>query len=181
MSDRTSPGIVRPASVADAAAIARIYNQGIADRIATFETRLRDADEIAGQITTLPPNHAMLVAVAGETVIGWAGYGTYRSRPCYRGVGEYSVYVDRQWRGHGVGGQLLEALIDAARERGCWKLLSRIFPTNEASIVLAERLGFRRVGVYRRHAQLDGVWLDVVIVERLIPENQPEGPSAKEA
>jgi len=162
---------IRPAAPADAPAIAAVYNQGIAERIATFETRLRSAEEIAGQIETLPLRHAMLVAEAEGRVVGWAGYGTYRPRECYQGVGEYSVYVGREARGRGVGRRLLEALIDAARQRGMWKLVSRIFPENEASLRVAEQVGFRRVGVYRRHGQLDGVWRDVVIVERLIAEN----------
>ena len=163
---------IRDAAPRDADAIVAIYNQGIEDRIATFETRLRSADEIREQIRNLADGMAMMVAVRDGSVIGWAGYGQYRPRECYHGVGDYSVYVDRAARGIGVGRRLMEALIEAARAKGCWKLVGRIFTVNEPSLTVADRAGFRRVGTYEKHARLDGRWLDVAVVERLIPENQ---------
>lgn len=161
---------IRPALDADAAAIADIYNQGIADRGATFETEPRTPEDIRPRIedTSCLP---LLVAERAGRVLGWAGLSSYRSRACYAGVAEFSIYLDRQARGQGVGRQLLTALIEAARERGYWKLVSRIFPFNTASRSLCRTCGFREVGVYEKHAQLDGQWMDVVIVERLIPEN----------
>lgn len=87
---------------------------------------------------------------------------------------EFSVYVTRGRRGQGVGHIAMEALIAAATDRGFWKLVSRIFPENAASRGLLRRVGFREVGVYRRHARLDGRWRDVIIVERLI------GPAAED-
>ncbi len=165
---------IRPAEPRDADAIVAIYNQGIDERIATFETRLRTREEIRHQIETLARGLAMVVAEDRTgAVVGWAGYGEYRPRECYRGVGDFSVYVDRSARGRGIGLRLLEGLIEAARACGCWKLVGRIFTFNHSSLTVAERAGFRRVGTYERHAQLDGRWLDVAIVERLIPENQP--------
>src|SRR5215468_7263486 len=102
---------------------------------------------------------------------GWAGAGPYRMRECYRGIGEFSIYVRRDWRGRGVGGLLLARLISEAERLGLWKLLSRIFLFNGASRRLCRKHGFREVGVYAKHARLDGRWLDVVIVERLIRNN----------
>jgi phosphinothricin acetyltransferase len=169
----SQPLRIRPAEPRDADAIVAIYNQGITDRVATFETRLRTREEIREQITTLAERLAMVVADEGGTVLGWAGYGQYRPRECYQGIGDYSVYVDRTARGRGIGRRLLDGLIDAARCKGCWKLVGRIFSFNEPSLRIADQAGFRRVGVYERHAQLDGRWLDVTVVERLIPENQP--------
>jgi phosphinothricin acetyltransferase len=95
----------------------------------------------------------------------------YRPRACYAGIGEFSIYLDRAARGRGVGRTLLDALVDEARARGYWKLVSRIFPANAASRALCRACGFREVGTYEKHARLDGEWKDVVIVERLIPEN----------
>src|SRR5438045_8375893 len=92
-------------------------------------------------------------------------------RECYRGIGELSMYVRRDWRGRGVGDLLVVALISEAERLGLWKLLSRIFPFNEASRALCRKHGFREVGIYEKHARLDGRWLDVVIVERLISAN----------
>jgi L-amino acid N-acyltransferase YncA len=160
---------VRPARREDAPAIAEIYNQGIEDRIATFETEPRTAADIASWF-----DHAYaivsVVDSAGE-VAGYAVAHPYADRCCYCGIGEFSVYVRRSHRGRGVGRVAMEALIDAAREAGLWKLLSRVFPENRASLSLMARMGFRDLGTHEKHGKLDGVWRDTVIVERLIPEN----------
>jgi phosphinothricin acetyltransferase len=108
------------------------------------------------------------VAERGGQIVAWATAGPYRSRPAYAGVAEHSVYVARSARGKGAGRVVLEALCAAYAERGFWKIVSRIFPENAASLALHERCGFRVVGVYRRHGQLDGSWRDCVIVERLL-------------
>jgi phosphinothricin acetyltransferase len=158
----------RLAIAADAAAIARIYNEGIADRIATFETEPRTVEQIAAQLRDRGDRFPTIVAEHDGQVIAWASAGPYRSRPAYAGVAEHSVYVGRAARGRGAGRVVLAALCRAYAERGFWKLVSRIFPENVASLVLHERCGFRVVGVYRRHGQLDGAWRDCVIVERLL-------------
>ena len=161
---------IRPAAHDDAAAIAGIYNQGIADRGATFETEPRTPEDIRARLQD-GGRFPLLVAEDAGTVIGWAGLSSYRPRACYAGIAEFSIYLDRAARGRGVGRQLLEALVDASRDCGYWKLVSRIFPFNRASRALCRVCGFREVGVYEKHACLDGQWTDVVIVERLIPEN----------
>jgi phosphinothricin acetyltransferase len=166
--------ILRTAARADAAAIAEIYNQGITDRGATFETTPRTPSDIEARIDD-QDRFPMLVAEENGRVVGWAATGSYRPRACYAGILEVSVYLDRGARGRGIGRRLLEAIIAAARDRGCWKLVSRVFPFNVASRSLCRSCGFREVGTYEKHANLDGRWLDVIIVERLIPENQPDG------
>jgi L-amino acid N-acyltransferase YncA len=158
----------RPASPNDAASIARIYNQGIDDRIATFETRHRTAADIE---EWFDGRHPIVVVESDGEVVAFASTSTYRPRDCYAGVAEYSVYVAREQRGKGAGRAALVALIEAAERAGFWKLVSRIFPNNRASIELALAVGFREVGVYEKHARLDGEWRDVVIVERLIESN----------
>lgn len=161
---------IRVAGVEDAAAIAEIYNQGIEDRIATYETKRRSAEDQQAWLQAIAGRYPAVVAQKGE-IIGWAGAGPYRDRECYRGIGEFSMYVRRDWRRRGVGDLLLAGLISEAERLGLWKLLSRIFPFNEASRALCRKHGFREVGVYEKHASLDGRWLDVVIVERLISAN----------
>jgi L-amino acid N-acyltransferase YncA len=162
---------VRNATVDDAAAIAEIYNQGIEDRVATYETELRSAGEQQAWLREIADRYPAVVAQIDGEIVGWAGAGPYRTRECYRGIGEFSMYVRRDWRGRGVGDLLLANLISEAERLGLWKLVSRIFPFNEASRALCRKHGFREVGVYEKHARLDGRWLDVVIVERLIAEN----------
>ena len=161
---------IRGAGEQDAAAIASIYNQGIDDRGATFETEPRSADEMAAKLAQ-GERYPLLVITEDDAVLGWAGLSTYRARACYAGIAEFSIYLDRRARGRGLGRQLLTALIEVARERGYWKLVSRIFPSNAGSRALCRSCGFREVGVYEKHGRLDGEWRDVVIVERLIPEN----------
>ena len=158
----------REAKPEDAADIARIYNEGIAERIATFETRPRTTDEIAETLRRRASRFPTVVVEGDGRIVGWAGASEYRSRDCYAGVAEFSVYVARDSRGRGAGRAAMEALIAACESRGFWKLVSRVFPENEPSRALLAALAFREVGVYRRHAKLDGVWRDVVIVERLI-------------
>ncbi len=158
----------RPATPDDASAIARIYNQGIEDRIATFETRPRSADDVRAWFDGVHP--IVVVELEGE-VVAFASTSTYRLRECYAGIAEFSVYVAREARGRGAGRTAMEALIQAAEVAGFWKLLSRIFVENTPSRALVLSLGFREVGFYEKHARLDGVWRDVVIVERLITAN----------
>ena len=158
----------RLATPTDAAAITAIYNEGIADRVATFETEPRTPEQLATQIVDKGDRFPTVVVERDGEVVAWASAGAYRSRPAYAGVAEHSVYVDRAARGTGAGRAALEALFAAYAERGFWKLVSRIFPENTASLTLHERAGFRVVGVYRRHGKLDGTWRDCVIVEKLL-------------
>jgi L-amino acid N-acyltransferase YncA len=158
----------RAAVPGDATSIAAIYNQGIEDRVATFETRFRTPEDIQGWIGG---QHPVVVVEDDAGLQAFAATFAYRGRPCYAGVAEFSVYVDRDCRGRGVGRLALAELIRVAETAGFWKLVSRIFPENVASLALIRSLGFREVGVYEKHGQLDGVWRDVVIVERLIPAN----------
>jgi L-amino acid N-acyltransferase YncA len=158
----------RAATIADAQAIAEIYNAGIADRIATFETRLRTPDDIHAWFDG---RHPTVVVEQDGRIIAFASTSTYRSRPCYAGIAEFSVYVDPQSRGHGAGRTAMDALLQAAEAAGFWKLVSRVFVENSASRSLLQSIGFREVGIYEKHGQLDGLWRDVVIVERLIPSN----------
>lgn len=159
---------IRPARAGDAARLADIYNAAIAARIATFETELRSVEERREWLGRHDARHPILVACRDGVVIGFASVDAYRPRACYDGVGEFSVYVAPEARRTGAGLSLMDALAVRAAALGYWKLLSRVFVENAPSRALLRRAGFREVGVYRRHARLDGRWRDVVIVERLI-------------
>jgi L-amino acid N-acyltransferase YncA len=156
--------MARPAVLADCPAMARIYNQGIEDRVATFETRARSSEDVEKWFDGIHP----IVVVEENGVIAFAATSLYRPRECYAGIAECSVYVERESRGRGAGREALEALHQAARSAGFHKLVSRVFPENLASLKLLDALGWRRAGWYVRHGQLDGVWRDVVIVEKLL-------------
>ena len=188
---------IREASEADLPAIAAIYNQGIRGRNSTFETRERSVDDIRGWLgnpkgvavghsrdaqgiaigdTRYARNlanlkHPVLVAEEDGKIMGWISASTYRARECYAGIAEFSVYVAGSAHGKGIGSALMQAFIPACEQAGLWKMLSRIFPENTASLALCRKFGFREVGVYHKHGKLEGVWRDVVIVERLIEGN----------
>ena len=160
---------VRAARESDAAAMARIYNQGIEERSSTFETRPRTEADVLRWFDGKHPS--VVVTDAQDAVVAFASTSTYRPRECYDGVAEFSVYVARESRRRGAGRMALQALFGALEERGYWKLVSRVFVDNAASRELLKALGFREVGVYEKHARLDGRWRDVIIVERLLPAN----------
>jgi L-amino acid N-acyltransferase YncA/glycerol uptake facilitator-like aquaporin len=169
--DRGAPAdtlTTRLATVNDAPAVAGIYNEGIADGIATFETEPRTPEQIAALLAEKDSRFPTVVVEREGRVIAWASAGPYRNRAAYSGVAEHSVYVARAERGTGAGRAALDALCRTYTEHGFWKIVSRIFPENTISLELHERCGFRVVGVYRRHGRLDGAWRDCVIVERLL-------------
>ncbi len=158
----------RIATLNDVTAIVDIYNQGIEDRSSTFETRLRTIEDIQMWFDAI---HPIIVVENEQGVIAFASTSSYRSRECYAGIAECSVYVKRDMRRQGAGRLAAEAIIRVAEEAGFWKLVSRVFLDNLASRALLRTLSFREVGVYYKHAKLDGIWRDVVIVERLLPAN----------
>jgi L-amino acid N-acyltransferase YncA len=158
----------RRATPDDAEAIARIYNQGIVDRVATFETNPRSAADVRAWFDGA---HPIVVVEDQQAIVAFASTSTYRPRACYAGVAEFSVYVGREARGRGAGRLAMQALLAESEQAGLWKLLSRVFVENGASRALLRSLGFREVGIYEKHGRLDGAWRDVVIVERLIEAN----------
>jgi len=160
---------IRPATEADAAAICLIYNQGIEDRLATLETELRTPDERRQWLGARGPRHPVIVAEAAAAgPIAWASLNVFNPRDAYRHVADISVYVERAWRGRGAGRALLARLVELGREHGFHKLVLSAFPFNPGGMALYERLGFRTVGVYREQGQLDGRWVDTIVMEKLL-------------
>jgi phosphinothricin acetyltransferase len=159
------PATIRVATRGDAARIAAIYNEGIEERSATFETTPRSAGEVMGWLVDGFP---VLVAEIDDDVAGFARLSEYSDRCVYQGIGEHGVYVARSARGAGLGRALLDALAAEAAGRGYYKLTSRIFADNAASLAAHRGAGFTEVGLQRRHGLLEGEWKDCVLVERLI-------------
>jgi L-amino acid N-acyltransferase YncA len=155
---------VRAAHPADAETIAAIHAQGIEDRTATFETRPMDPAAISDAIAHWA---LYLVFERDGEVLGFAKINPYEDRSSYYdGIAEATIYVERSARGEGIGSALLNGLAEAAEGRGLHKLTAKVFAENEASLALCEACGFRRVGTHHRHGRLDGVWRDVVVLER---------------
>ncbi|MBX3001072.1 MAG: N-acetyltransferase [Caldilineaceae bacterium] len=142
--------------------ICRIYREGIATGNATFQTEA-PTWEAWGAGHLLSPR---LVARREDWLLGWAALSRVSARPVYAGVTEVSIYIAEDARGQGVGRTLLSALIVASEAAGIWTLQAGIFPENEASLSLHQKLGFRIVGRRERIGQLHGVWRDVLLLER---------------
>lgn len=159
---------VRPATLADAATICTIYNQGIEDRVATLETELRTPDERQRWLEDRSPRHPVIVAEAEGPVVGWGSLNPFNPRKAYDYVADFSVYVERSWRGKGVGSRLLARLLEIAQELGYHKLVLSAFPWNEGGMALYRKFGFRTVGVYKEQGSLDERWVDTVVMERLL-------------
>jgi phosphinothricin acetyltransferase len=159
---------IRQAMPEDAAAICAIYNQGIVDRVATLETELRTPEERRRWLEARGPRHPVIAAAADGAVVGWGSLNAFNPRPAYDHVADLSVYVERGWRGRGVGRHLLARLIELAREQGYHKMVLAALAGNAAGVALYERMGFARVGIYREQGQLDGRWIDVLVMDRLL-------------
>jgi L-amino acid N-acyltransferase YncA len=184
---------LRLATASDAEAICRIYNQGIEDRVATLETELRTPDERRQWLASRSSRHPVIVAEpeglsadaepgraslrppsvqAGLTVpattIAWASLNVFNARESYRFVADISVYVERSWRGKGVGRALLEKLTELGRQHGFHKLVLSAFPGNAGGMALYAKSGFRTVGIYHEQGQLDGNWVDTIVMEKLL-------------
>jgi L-amino acid N-acyltransferase YncA len=161
MDERTAAGVsVRPLLSDDWPAVRRIYEEGIATGNATFETEAPDW-------TAWDRGHTLrLVAEEGGEVLGWAALSPVSERCVYAGVAEDSIYVSTGVQGRGIGRLLLDELVRQAEADGIWTVQTGIFPENEASLGLHERCGFRVVGIRERLGRHNGVWRDVVFMER---------------
>ena len=159
---------LRDARQADAAAICLIYNQGIEDRVATLETELRTPEERREWLAARGPRHPVLVAEAADSVVAWASLNPFSARRAYDTVADLSIYVERGWRGKGVGRELLAGTIERARALAYHKMVLAALASNAPGEALYRRAGFSRVGVYREQGLLDGRWTDVLIMEKLL-------------
>lgn len=161
---------IRDAGGADAVALARIYNQGIVDRIATLETEERTPEERRAWLEARGLRHPVLVAEADGQVIGFGSLNVFNPRKAYDHVADFSIYIERWWRGKGVGSRLLQALVDRARKIGYHKMVLSAFPFNRGGMALYEKFGFRLVGIYKEQGLLDGRWVDTIIMEKLLDD-----------
>ena len=166
-----TPITIRFATLEDADAICTIFNQGIADRVATLDTTERTPDERRHWLMERASRHPVIVAVSaerGDRVVGWASLNRFNARAAYDYVADFSVYVEREHRGAGIGRQLMDRLIELARGHGYHKMVLATLSHNAVGIRLYSRIGFTMVGTYHEQGRIDGRWVDVVIMEKLL-------------
>ena len=162
---------IRRAEKRDAADIAHIYHQATQDGLATFENFLVTVEERERWLQEHTDNYPLLVAEWGSRILGWASLSPYHARPHIAGVVEMLIYIDRDYRRHGVGRELMRALQAAARTCGHRKIIGRFVAHNDAGRRLCRMTGWREVGVHLKHTRIDACWYDVILVEYLILEN----------
>lgn len=160
--------VVREARESDLKAILAIYNQGIEDRIATLETEIKDSSYMKEWFKQHQNRYSVVVAEEERNIIGWASLNPYNNRSAYDGVADISVYISRESRGRGVGGKLLSALDDKARENNFHKLVLFTFPFNGLGQGLYKKMGFREVGIFQNQGVLDGKFVDVMAMEKIL-------------
>lgn len=159
---------VRKANSGDIISITEIYNQGIEDKIATLESRLRTTHEMLYWLEDREEKYDVLVLEHEKTVVGWASINPFNSRCAYATVADISIYISRQMRGKGLGKLLLNELCTKATELGFHKLVLATFSENFLGKGLYKSVGFREVGTYEKHGRLDGKWIDITIMEKIL-------------
>lgn len=161
--------ITRLATLNDIDAITEIYNQGIEDRVATLETKFRTPDDMREWFLNRSDRYKVVVITDEiDSILGWASLNVFNSRCCYSGIVDISIYIARHKRGKGLGKQLLNYLIGTAKQEGFHKLVLSMLSFNEAGKKLYLSAGFREVGTYIKQGLLDGKWVDVTIMEKLL-------------
>ncbi|MEH7245315.1 arsinothricin resistance N-acetyltransferase ArsN1 family A [Neobacillus niacini] len=159
---------IREVSDTDILSIQKIYNQGIEDRIATLETEIKDEAYMRNWLENHRGRYKVIVAEEMGQIVGWASLNQYNNRCAYDGVADLSVYISREYRGKGVGKKLLARLEYLAKENGFHKIILFTFPFNQLGQGLYEKMGFREVGVFQNQGILDGEFVDVMAMEKLL-------------
>ncbi|GAM12281.1 arsinothricin resistance N-acetyltransferase ArsN1 family A [Mesobacillus selenatarsenatis] len=160
--------IIRVAAQEDADDILTIYNEGISDRIATLETTTKNLDYMRDWLNKHTDRYKVIVAELDGKVIGWASLNQYNNRDAYKGVADLSVYIKREYRGKGIGGKLLTFIESMAKENGFHKIVLFTFAFNELGQGLYRKKGYREVGVFQNQGMLDGKFVDVMAMEKLL-------------
>ncbi|KON67914.1 GCN5 family acetyltransferase [Peribacillus butanolivorans] len=160
--------IIREAMEADIDSIKVIYNQGIEDRVATLETEMKDQSYMEEWFAKHIGRYKVIVADQEGEIVGWASLNPYNSRDAYKGVADLSVYISRDHRGKGVGGLLLQSIEKFAEENDFNKIVLFTFPFNQMGQGLYKKRGYREVGVFKNQGILDGEFVDVMAMEKLL-------------
>lgn len=161
--------ITRIANIEDISSITQIYNEGIKDRTATLETRLKTVDDMENWFLGKTHRHKVMVIENDENqIVGWASLNMFNFKECYQGVADVSIYIKRSIRGNGAGKILLCYLVQIAKEQGFYKIVLNMVAFNLAAKKLYQSLGFREVGTYINQGILNGKWIDMTIMEKLL-------------
>lgn len=160
--------LIREGKIDDLESIMKIYNQGIEDRIATLEYETKDLSYMKNWFDQHKDRYKIIIAEQEGQVLGWSSINQYSSRCAYAGVGDLSIYIARNHRGKGVGSLLLKEIEKVAIENGFYKIVLFTFPFNNLGQALYRKNGFREVGIFKNQGILDGRFVDVMAMEKMI-------------
>ncbi|MEK3992896.1 MULTISPECIES: arsinothricin resistance N-acetyltransferase ArsN1 family A [Robertmurraya] len=160
--------LIREANIKDLEPIMNIYNQGIEDRIATLESETKDLSYMKNWFDQHKGRYKIIVAEQEGHVLGWSSINQYSGRCAYAGVGDLSIYIARDYRGKGVGSLLLKEIEKVAIENGFYRIVLFTFPYNKIGQALYNKNGFREVGTFKNQGILDGKFVDVMAMEKMI-------------
>ncbi|CAN2255204.1 arsinothricin resistance N-acetyltransferase ArsN1 family A [Bacillus inaquosorum] len=160
--------LIRTAKDTDLVRILDIYNQGIADRIATLELEEKDLDYMTNWFSDRTKKYKILVAEVDHCVVGWVSLNPYSHRSAYKGVADLSIYIDRNHRGKGIGKVLLSGIEKEAIQSGIHKIVLFTFPFNQLGQGLYTSMGYREVGVFKEQGKIDGHYVDVMAMEKIL-------------
>jgi len=153
-----------------AVAILDIFNDAILTSTALYDYKPRHIDSMTSWFATKLINNFPVIGLEDEegTLLGFASYGTFRAWPAYKYSAEHSIYIHKDHRGKGLGKVLLNALIDAARERDVHTLIGAIDAANGGSIARHEKNGFTHTGTIKQAAWKFDRWLDLAFYQRIL-------------
>jgi len=161
--------IIEESKAEDIKRITAIYNEGIESREATLEQELKSFEQVEAWLLGKSPRHKTLVAKNEEgLLLGFASLNVFNPRPCYNGVADFSIYIKGSYRGQGIGRSLLRELEKAAKEQGFYKLVLSTPDHNESSKKLYQKAGFTLVGTYKNQGRIDGKWVDITVMEKML-------------
>ncbi|WP_078427067.1 arsinothricin resistance N-acetyltransferase ArsN1 family A [Alkalihalobacterium alkalinitrilicum] len=156
----------RAALEKDLESIRTIYNQGIEDRIATLETDVKDIIYMKNWFDEHQGRYIIIVAEMEGNIVGWASLNQYSKRTAYNGVADLSIYIQRDYRGKGVGSQLLASIEQMAIANQFYKIVLFTFPHNRMAQTLYRKNGYHEVGIFKNQGKLDGKFIDIMAMEK---------------
>ncbi|UQZ48550.1 arsinothricin resistance N-acetyltransferase ArsN1 [Bacillus sp. PK3-037] len=160
--------LIRTAKDSDVNRILDIYNQGIADRIATLEVEEKDIDYMTNWFSNREEKYKVLVAEIDHCIVGWVSLNPYSHRCAYQGVADLSIYIDRNHRGKGIGKELLSNIEKEAIKSKIHKIVLFTFPFNQLGQGLYASMGYREVGIFNEQGKIDGHYVDVMAMEKIL-------------
>ena len=154
---------IRPMQPEDGEKVIEIFEEGIAGGNATFDQSAPSWEVWDQKFFNVC---RFVLETEDHEILGWAALQPISNRDCFKGVAEISIYMKNAAQGKGFGSMLLKKLVLDSEEHQFWTLQSGIFPENEPSIIIHKKLGFREVGRREKLGQMNGVWRDIILLER---------------